>query len=602
MSVAFLSAPSSGRTARRPGDRRLIVARTLRALAVAGCLIGLTALDARAQGGPTITIAPGSSTFTTSLVNVTIDYCSARPFNMGTHAITLNGANITSAFSMSGAIPPGCIYGMRATGQVDLSVKGGGPSQKTLSAMVEDIDSYLGGASATYTYNPPGFVREQYAVWVTPTPAARQALAGSWNSTNFTVSNEGTRAGAYNLAVVCGNAAGSCSVSPSSVSLDTLSGTRTQTVSVSYYAGWVQGDTGSIRLTATHSTKPAAWDSASAYMKVATVSPARPVGVEIVGDGHVKNRALCLTVAAGTDGAYECGDLRLAHPMPAVRTRNQTRQLTLLYNSAQAHPFPTVSADVTIGQQVPDSVEANLWFNNVVVGSGKWSGSDWSPWSTRRISIGFDAGSISTEIFGQSFEVAYWNNGIRTATAGTAVVPIVNRSTSPFGAGWWPAGLEQLVARADDSRLRIGGDGSTALYWRVPGTNVWRASGYSGPDSLYQDGSGNIRRRLPGGAEVVFNGSGQHVQTVPTVGPATVYLYDGLGRLSEIQVPSGNTPVRYNIAYNSGSVGIHLNSGSSSRSTNVSLSSGRVTLITDPDGGQVQFSYGAGVDQNRVVS
>ena len=46
------------------------------------------------------------------------------------------------------------------------------------------------------------------------------------------------------------------------------------------------------------------------------------VSVHDVNAGAVVERGLCLTVALGAGAASECGDLRLAHALPTVRTLN----------------------------------------------------------------------------------------------------------------------------------------------------------------------------------------------------------------------------------------------------------------------------------------
>jgi len=72
---------------------------------------------------------------------------------------------------------------------------------------------------------------------------------------------------------------------------------------------------------------------------------------------RVLARGLCLTIAAGPSAAYECGDLLVVHPLPAVRTLGQVRAPTLLYNSQHAHPFLSLNADLTLAAyDRPDSI------------------------------------------------------------------------------------------------------------------------------------------------------------------------------------------------------------------------------------------------------
>ncbi|HEV7591122.1 MAG TPA: hypothetical protein VGO40_23630 [Longimicrobium sp.] len=64
--------------------------------------------------------------------------------------------------------------------------------------------------------------------------------------------------------------------------------------------------------------------------------------------GTAVERSLCLTISVGAGAASECGDLRLVHPLPGMKTYNQQRAPVLLYNSQHAHPHPLVTAQVTV--------------------------------------------------------------------------------------------------------------------------------------------------------------------------------------------------------------------------------------------------------------
>ncbi len=59
-------------------------------------------------------------------------------------------------------------------------------------------------------------------------------------------------------------------------------------------------------------------------MEVATVS------VEEVNSGAMVERDLCLTIALGASAAAECGDLRIVHALPTLRTLNRARAPVVL--------------------------------------------------------------------------------------------------------------------------------------------------------------------------------------------------------------------------------------------------------------------------------
>jgi hypothetical protein len=132
---------------------------------------------------------------------------------------------------------------------------------------------------------------------------------------------------------------------------------------------------------------------------------------------------------------------------------------------------------------------------------------------TRRIALGFEAAPADTAwLYDYELEV-------KVGTAGTPVVKsgrlvIVNRMASPFGAGWWVAGIERLV-QVGSSFLWVGGDGSTRLYEPVTATNPvkWKAvhPDMAGVDSILKVTQGTktlYQHDLPDKTIVFFNQSG----------------------------------------------------------------------------------------------
>src|SRR5690606_2033707 len=120
--------------------------------------------------------------------------------------------------------------------------------------------------------------------------------------------------------------------------------------------------------------------------------------------------------------------------------------------------------------------------------------------------------------------------------AGTGELAVVNRSGSPFGAGWWLSGLEELHELAGDTLLVVGGDGAVRKY-APAGSGVWGASGVTRPDTVRTEGSGWVRE-IPGGGEVVFNSLGWHVETRNRLGHGTEFTYTGTPvRMTQIELP-----------------------------------------------------------------
>src|SRR5690606_29364894 len=144
-------------------------------------------------------------------------------------------------------------------------------------------------------------------------------------------------------------------------------------------------------------------------------------------------------------------------------------------------------------------------------------------------------------------DVTAWDGATpRAPVRDSGSVAFVDRRTSPLGAGWWVAGLEQLRAAdggtptpSDTALLWIGGDAS-ARRFRAVATHTWVGEAVDAPDTLrYRADSGFFERRLPGGLRVRFDTiAGRHVATVTRQGIPTTFGYDSAGRPSTI-APAG---------------------------------------------------------------
>jgi hypothetical protein len=99
-------------------------------------------------------------------------------------------------------------------------------------------------------------------------------------------------------------------------------------------------------------------------------------------------------------------------------------------------------------------------------------------------------------------------------------LPVVNHRESPFGAGWWLAGVERIYGLGSEGFFWVGGDGSTRLY-SPAATNVWLAANVDRADTLSFDGSSYYYRHLPNGEKVKFDATGLHVATINRLGYQT---------------------------------------------------------------------------------
>jgi RHS repeat-associated protein len=329
---------------------------------------------------------------------------------------------------------------------------------------------------------------------------------------------------------------------------------------------------------------------------------AGPLGLAVadLNPGSSIERDLCLTVAMGDAAAAECGDLRLVHPLPTTRTMNRARTPTLLYNSQHGHPHPVVAAHVALprGTSGLRRVVALLRVNGTPRGQSVYRGDLW-PGGTAgtdsvRIAVGYDAANDPTNLYRYTLEVTAFYADAATARGELVVV---NRRNSPFGAGWWLAGLDRLLLDPwGRPGLWVGGDGSTRRYLRVPGTpDRWAAEAVDRPDTLVREADGTFTRLLPGGVRVQFDRQGRHAATVNRLGHTTDFAYDARGRLERITlpVPEGGGERRYRLVYGAGSrlAAVEAPAADSIPRTTTLARSGAELSVTDPDGHAVVYTY-----------
>jgi len=511
----------------------------------------------------------------------------------GTGGETYTLTCATTGLETCGSVSPSPLTlapGDSAAVTVNFTALGVGSGTVTLQA------AGSGGSSGNGSYN----IKNTYFVAVSPDGRAVSRLAARAYSDSFTIRNPGINQATYTLSATCSGTAIASGCTPSIASL-TLADGDSGKVAVSYTTG-ATGTTGQVKLMATATLDATAKDSGWTSVTVGTAQ-APTVDVASVNPGTTRERGLCLTFAAGDGAATECGDLRIVHPLPATRTLNKLRVPTLLYNSAEARPYPLVAANVTLpaGAATPDTVIATLKIGSVTRGIAKWLGTDWVPGSTRRVVVADTVAGDSTKLYSYTLTVTnQWNGAsVLTSPAATLQAPVVSRKQSAFGAGWWLAGVERLYT---DSMLWVGGDGSTRRY-TAAGTNVWGAPNVDRPDTLKKNPTLNqYTRYLPHGVRVVFDAQGRHIFTIGRLSDTTRFTWGAGDTLLTITMPPAG--LTYQFVYTNGTrwVVTAPSVPGQTRADTGMISGGRLTTIRGPDTTRVTFGYGSGTDANLMVS
>ena len=469
---------------------------------------------------------------------IQIAWCDNSSLNSSTRWIRVNGVLKTSSFDYVTSGPLGCVANATSTSSTVALVEG----SNTIEAYICDnvVWENCRTKSLSITRLPRG-------VAVRAELPERQHFTGTTGSQRYFVKNLQTFATSFTLSADCTGIASGCSVGPTTLSNVPPGESRVATLTYSLGAA----GTGTTIVKAVDNIFR---DSAVVGVKT-IVAPAPVVSVVDANPGTSLQRELCVTIAAGSGAAFECGDLRIVHPLPTIRTMNKARAPTLLYNSAHAEPFPTLAATVTLlnGQDLPDSVEAVLTFSGLGdTIRGRWLGTDWAGTgqTTRRIGLGY--APAAGGVYDYTLEVATLDAASgRQATSVTGKLIVVDRRTSGFGAGWWLAGLERLQELADGSRLWIGGDGTAHVYRVTPDANAWVAPPLSVPDTLKRLAGGQYYRTVfPGATKVWFSAQGLHDSTVNRLGHRTTFGYSS-GVLTSITLPPEGGGQSYTFAYDS---------------------------------------------------
>jgi RHS repeat-associated protein len=506
---------------------------------------------------------------------VTVQFCKAGtyPFTAGGETITLDGT--AQSFSNS-TVVNGCYT---SSGNVTLSL-----GTHTLAAS-KTGGGGTGTASATYVYalTPPP---PTYTPLMEPAGGTAYVANGSSGQVqSFTLWNGGTASATYTLTAVCEGSATGCTASAGSVTLAPLASAQ---VSVTYGA---TGTTGRVRLNAVRSGGS---ETAGGWVDVQVMT--LPVSFPM--------RNLCVTVALPGDAASECGDLRLAHALPAVRTMSRARAPVLLYNSGLAEPRARLIYSLTASASKPplDSVWITVTLaGGRSLGRQRWAGftpTDWPAGEVRRLVYSADMSDLPTGLYSATVDLTAWRGGVSGVLSQGYEFIYVNRSTSRFGAGWWVAGVEAIQHLADGRKLWVGGDGSAQVY-AVVNDSTWVAPNPEHPDTIRKRTSGAaIRyvRLLPGGLHVVFGTSGAQDSTVNRLGQLTRFYY-GTNGLDSINTP-GAAAYHFDYGTSGGTTKlwqVRLVSGGTTRTVIVGAqdSDTRIRTIQDPDGSLVTFDYDA---------
>ena len=584
-----------------------------RTLIVALATLGSASVAEAQYNTPRVRVLPGNGGYNRGdSVSVRVQYCSRHVLHMPSEDVKVNGVEVNyTNWPQVSNTQTDCSYWMyERLGKIKLSA---GPT--LVSARIENDpnadgnivdDGLLGQAQSTYSTPWP-----IYGVSVVAENRFLEVPTSQVRSDKFTFTNTGEDTTLFTASCARSSLA-SCTVSPSSV---TLAPDSSATVSANYtVASSASVDLLTFTVGGGGGAFPA---SASVWTEVTSFSPTSIThGVTLVNPTGDVDRSLCLTIAAGPGAAFECGDLRLAHALPTVRTRGKARTPSLVYNSVVAQPVQNILADYSLGAgfNTADTVKARIVVTAGPVTplptfeAGKWLANDWpTGGGTRRINASFESSALPTGLYKYRLELR--RNSTTVVDSAVGQFAVVNRHLSEYGGGWSVAGVERLHFPSWGGILWVGGDGSTRYYAALGGCR-WKAQNPTRPDSIRSECGTTFTRYLPNGLRILFDANGYHRYTINRLGDSTEFQYaynaaTGRTRLDRIIVPPASAALEYRFFYGNAtgildSVTAPGLTSTVPRTTKLTYNSGkqiptwyggRILSIEDPDSTIVRFHY-----------
>jgi RHS repeat-associated protein len=295
------------------------------------------------------------------------------------------------------------------------------------------------------------------------------------------------------------------------------------------------------------------------------------------------------------NGMLYAGNITTSHPLDLSVTAPSCgcQNAALVYNSQEANPSPVVQALVQSNNAVglPSNVYGTLTWDGVAGSTINYnlsqlsSGGQW-------VFGAQPTSSLSTGRHTYTLSLAFVSSGGTINRSVTGSTFIVNRSSSPYGAGWSFSNTDTLVSIAADTP-----DSLPAGVLREFGRGGWgfyqsNGSGYISPagdgGTLAASGGGWLYTSASGKVET-FNSSGQMTTWNDLASTETLtYTYDASGGVATMTSPDGSVST---FSY-SGSL-LSTVTAPGSRVTSFTLSGGDLTQITDPSGGTHTFTYSA---------
>ena len=590
---------------------------------------------------PNVFISPATGYTRTSVspqLAVTIlygDRCALGTTAIAAHVkIVLNGQDITSSFTYTGGGSSPTCGGVTAQEAGTITLRGG---IDTLWSQISNTQAEVGADTVVYTYTPG-----KHGLRIAVAAGAVNAPPSTTGTLGFTVYNLGNVTDSFSTNALCSGAGltSSCSTSPNSFPTVAPGGSVTGTAT--YHTTSTIGALGRLKIVASRTSQSTIADTG--FVDI-TVQARAGAGVVLTGVAPTvtRPRDKCLTISIQPGVAYECGDLRLVHALPSVRTYNKVRTPYLVYHSNISHGLTTMGALVTLDSTKgkPDTVTATVTDSTgTTLGTGRWSTgmSVFAHGATQRVTVVTNTSGLNFGVhwpYTVTVSAKYDSLGVTQQFSATGA--LVSQTGTVAGAnegewggptGWRVAGWEQVTLPGNGVNfiktpwtstlplVWIDAEGDTRLYSPLAGDSlVWMAQGVDRPDSIGLV-NGQYIRYAQHRAKVVFDNHGNWLETINRLKDTTFYGGGPVGGSVALKVPSPSGGITYVFYRNTGLTQLDsvIVQGDSTAAQPSGCDMGRVRAarkvcffyynlhendtIVDPNGAKEGFAYGAATPGN----
>jgi RHS repeat-associated protein len=298
-----------------------------------------------------------------------------------------------------------------------------------------------------------------------------------------------------------------------------------------------------------------------------------------------------------SDANMVTGEFLLDHQDVTYQSLGLAQGIDLQYSSLQANPLPVVTAALTTGIGSDSShltaITVELTLDSVSQGSAvTYTGISLSDGSTYLAAYQGDATGLASGVYPATLTITkYFDNASPQVENYNSDVPVANRATSPYGAGWSIGGLQQIFGATSSDAVITAGSSEPEHFTSTNGTDY--AGNAEDTSTLTHNGDGTWTRAYPDGTVVTFNSSGKETSTADRNGNTYSFAYvsgtAAAGALHSITDPVGLITT---LVYDSTSGYLQSIKDPNNRFTMFDVDSNdNLTQITDPDGAVTQYGY-----------